>query len=151
MTVWRRDGFDIDTAPERLDVDAVHDFLANHSDWAKGVGRDVVARALAGSLAFGLYEGSRQIGLARVVTDRATFAYLVDVYVLEAWRGRGLGRWLVSTVRAHPELQGLRRWMLATRDAGDYYRPFGFRDLAHPEWLMEIVDRDVFRRGQPKG
>jgi GNAT superfamily N-acetyltransferase len=151
MTVWRRDGFDIDTAPERLDVDAVHDFLANHSDWAAGIGRDVVARALAGSFAFGLYEGSRQIGLARVVTDRATFAYLIDVYVLEAWRGRGLGRWLVSTVRAHPELQGLRRWMLATRDAGDYYRPFGFRDLAHPEWLMEIVDRDVFHRVQPKG
>jgi len=82
MTVWRRDGFDIDTAPERLDVDAVHDFLANHSNWAKGIGRDVVARALAGSFAFGLYEGPRQIGLARVVTDRATFAYLVDVYVL---------------------------------------------------------------------
>jgi GNAT superfamily N-acetyltransferase len=150
MTVWQRDGFDIDTAPERLDVDAVHDFLANHSYWAKGIGRDMVARALAGSLAFGLYEGPRQIGLARVVTDRATFAYLVDVYVLEAWRGRGLGRWLVSTVRAHPELQDLRRWMLATRDARDYYRPFGFRDLAHPEWLMEIVDREAYRRGRAK-
>ena len=146
MTVWQRDGFDIDTAPERLDVDAVHDFLSNHSDWAAGIGRDVVARALAGSFAFGLYEGARQIGLARVVTDRATFAYLVDVYVLPPYRGRGLGRWLVSTIRAHPELQRLRRWMLATHDARDYYRPFGFSDLAHPDWLMEIVDRDAYRR-----
>jgi len=150
MTVWRRDGFDIDTAPERLDVDAVHDFLANHSNWAKGIGRDVVARALAGSFAFGLYEGPRQIGLARVVTDRATFAYLVDVYVLEACRGRGLGRWLVSTILAHPELQGLRRWMLATRDARDYYRPLGFSDLAHPDWLMEMVGREVYRQAWAK-
>ena len=151
MTVWRRDGFDIDTAPERLDVDAVHDFLANHSNWAKGIGRDVVARALAGSFAFGLYEGPRQIGLARVVTDRATFAYLVDVYVLEAYRGCGLGRWLVSTILAHLELQGLRRWMLATSDARDYYRRFGFGDLAHPGGLMEMVDREAYRRGRAKG
>jgi GNAT superfamily N-acetyltransferase len=148
MTVWQRDGFDIDTAHERLDVDAVHDFLTNHSNWAAGIGRDVVARALAGSFVFGLYEGDRQIGGARVVTDRATFAYLVDVYVLDAYRGRGLGRWLVTTILAHPDLQGLRRWMLATRDARDYYRPFGFRDLAHPDWLMEIVDLDIYRRGR---
>src|SRR6266404_693063 len=151
MTVWRRDGFDIDTAPERLDVGAVHDFLTNHSYWAAGISRDVVARALAGSFAFGLYDGPRQIGLARVVTDRATFAYLVDVYVLEAYRGRGLGRWLVSTILAHPELQGFRRWMLTTRDARDYYRPFGFRDLAHPDWLMEMVDREAYRRAPANG
>ena len=149
MTAWRRDGFEIDTALERLDLVAVHDFLAHHSDWAAGIPRDVVARALAGSLNFGLYDGGRQIGLARVISDRATFAYLLDVFVLEAWRGRGLGRWLIATVRSHPDLQGLRRWMLTTRDAGDYYRPFGFRELAHPEWLMEIVDREAYRRRAP--
>jgi GNAT superfamily N-acetyltransferase len=151
MTVWQRDGFDIDTAPERLDVDAIHDFLANHSDWAKGIGRDRVIRALAGSLAFGLYEGARQIGLARVITDRAVIAYLLDVYVLEPYRGRGLGHWLVSTVLAHPELQGMRRWILTTRNAGDYYRPFGFRNLDNPDWVMEIVDREAYSRDQPKG
>jgi GNAT superfamily N-acetyltransferase len=150
MTVWRRDGFDIDTAPGRLDVDAVHDFLANHSDWAKGIRRDRVARALAGSLAFGLYEGTRQIGLARVITDRATVAYLIDVYILEPYRGRGLGHWLVSTVLAHPELQGLQRWILTTRNAQNYYRPFGFRNLDNPDWVMEIVDREAYRRGQPQ-
>ena len=151
MTLWQRDGIDIDTAPERLDVDAVHDFLAHGSNWAVGIGRDVVARALAGSLTFGLYEGRQQIGLARVITDRATFAYLLDVYVLEPYRGRGLGRWLISTDRAHPDLQGLRRWMLTSRDARDYYRPFGFVDLAHPERLMEIVDLDVYKRGRAPG
>src|SRR5204862_202735 len=83
--------------------------------------------------------GRRLAARPGVVTDRATFAYLVDVYVLEAYRGCGLGRWLVSTILAHPELQGLRRWMLATRDARDYYRPLGFSDLAHPDWLMEMV------------
>ena len=151
MTVWHRDGIDIDTAPERLDVDAIHDFLAHRSNWAIGIQRELLVRAIAGSLNFGLYEGPAQIGFARVITDRATFAYLRDVYVLEPCRGRGLGRWLVSTVLAHPDLQGLRRWMLTTRDARDYYRPFGFQDLAHPDWLMEITDFDSYQRGRAAG
>jgi GNAT superfamily N-acetyltransferase len=127
-----------------VDVDAVHAFLAT-SYWAEGIPRDLVARAVAGSLPFSLLHGDRQVGFARVVTDRATYAYLADVYVLAAHRGRGLGRWLVATVLAHPDLQGLRRFMLATRDAHALYAAFGFRPLAAPDRHMEIARPGLYR------
>ncbi|HYX25053.1 MAG TPA: GNAT family N-acetyltransferase, partial [Thermoanaerobaculia bacterium] len=127
-----RDGFTVSTDPARLDVDAVHAFLAT-AYWCAGIPRATVARALANSLCFSLYAGPRQIGLARVISDFATFAYLCDVYVLPELRGRGLGSWLMECVMAHPGLQGLRRFTLVTRDAHELYRAFGFTEVKSPE------------------
>jgi GNAT superfamily N-acetyltransferase len=128
---WSRDGFTITTDPARIDRAAAHAFLME-SYWAEDIPRGVVDRSIDGSLAFALLDGDRQIGFARVITDRATFAYLADVYVLDAYRGRGLGAWLVETVMAHPELEGLRRWMLVTRDAHSLYERVGFTALGKP-------------------
>jgi GNAT superfamily N-acetyltransferase len=141
-----KDGFIISTDERRLDRGAVHEFLRS-SYWAEGIPRDVLDRSIDNAVCFGLYEGTRQIGFARVITDRSTFAYLSDVYVLEEYRGRGLATWLMEAVLEHPDLQGLRRWMLATRDAHGLYRKVGFSDLAHPERLMEMVFSD---RYEPK-
>lgn len=142
----RRGGFIISTDPARLDVDAVHAYLAR-SYWSPGIPRDLVARALAHSLCFGLYEGDAQVGLARVITDRATYAYLCDVYVLETHQGHGLGTWLMEVVLAHPDLRGLRRFVLVTRDAHGLYRKFGFAPPANPGGYMEIKATDPYRRG----
>lgn len=144
-TEWRRGDLTISTDGRRLDRAAVHEFLRG-SYWAGNIPRDVVDRAIEGSLCFGVYEGSRQVGFARVVSDRATFAYLADVFVLESHRGRGLAAWLMETIRSHPALQGLRRWMLVTKDAHRLYRRCGFEPLAHPERIMEIVDTDIYSR-----
>jgi GNAT superfamily N-acetyltransferase len=143
-----RDGFTVTTDPARLDVAAIHDFLCNKSYWAPGVPLEVVQKALANSLCFGLYAGAEQIGLARVITDRATYLYLCDVYVLESRRGNGLGRWLVECVLAHPDLQGLRRMSLVTADAHGLYAQFGFVALATPERYMEKRDPDIYRRSK---
>jgi len=140
-----RDGFTVSTDPALLDVDAVHAFLTT-SYWAEGIPRETVERALRNSLCFGLYEGCRQIGLARVITDGATFAYLCDVYVLPEMRGRGLGTWLMECVMAHPDLQGLRRFSLVTRDAHELYRPFGFMEIKSPERHMEIVRPGLYKK-----
>src|SRR5262245_12808655 len=113
---WRRDGYVISTDPGRLDLELVHRFLTQ-SYWSPGIPFETVSRMIDHSLPFGLYDGARQIGFARAITDRATFAYLADVFVLEEFRGRKLGEWLVEVVVSHPELQGLRRWVLLTRDA----------------------------------
>ena len=128
-----------------MDLDAIHAYLSR-SYWAEGVPREIVERSLLGSLAFGLFHGGRQVGLARVVTDRATFAYLCDVYVLEEHHGRGLGRWLIESVMAHPDLQGLRRFSLVTRDAHALYNTFGFSALASPDGHMEIVRPGLYLR-----
>ena len=138
MMQARRGEYTIDTDPGRVDVAAVHAFLVR-SYWAEGVPRDTVARSIAHSLCFGLYRGDEQVGFARVVTDRATIAYLADVYVLEEHRGRGLAVWLMEVVMAHPDLQDMRVWRLATKDAHGLYEKSGFRPVAHPERLMEIV------------
>ena len=143
MTEWRRDGFTISTDRSRLDPEAIHEFLTD-SYWAKGIPREVVDRSIEGSLCFGVFEGERQVGFARVITDSATFAYLADVFVLESHRGRGLAAWLMECILAHPDLQGLRRWMLLTRDAHPLYRKSGFRDLAHPERVMEMTFPGIY-------
>ena len=131
--------------PARIDVAYVHAFLVK-SYWSPGIPRCVVARAIAGSLSFGLYDGTGgQVGFARVITDRATYAYVADVFVDEAQRGKGLGKLLMRAIMSHPDLQGLRRWSLATWDAHGLYRQFGFRELAHPERFMEIADADVYQ------
>jgi GNAT superfamily N-acetyltransferase len=141
----RRGAFTVSTDPARLDLDVVHGYLAR-SYWAEGVPREVVARSIEGALCFGLYDGPAQAGFARVITDGATYAYLADVFVLEPFRGQGLGVWMMECVMAHPALQGLRRWSLVTRDAHELYRRFGFTALAAPERYMEMVDPDVYRR-----
>lgn len=140
-------GFTVSTAPARLDLDAIHAFLAG-SYWAEGIPRELLGRALRNSLCFGLYEGARQIGLARVITDGATFAYLCDVYVLPECRGRRLGTWLMECVMEHPDLQGLRRFSLVTRDAHELYRPFGFIEVKSPERHMEIVRPGLYKQGK---
>jgi GNAT superfamily N-acetyltransferase len=145
-TEWRRGEHVISTDPSRLDRALIHDFLSRSSYWAAGIPRAVVERALEHSLCFGLYAPAGQIGLARVVTDRATVAYLADVFVLDAYRGRGLSKWLMEIVVAHPALQGLRRFLLNTRDAHGLYERFGFTAPACPEWSMERFDPDVYRR-----
>jgi GNAT superfamily N-acetyltransferase len=127
---------EISTDSARLDVGAIHAFLST-SYWAAGRGREVVAKSLANSLCLGAYDGARQIGLARVVTDRVTFAYLCDVYVLESYRGRGIGKRLMEAVVAHPDLQGLRRFHLVTRDAHGLYEKFGFAPLREQHKHME--------------
>jgi GNAT superfamily N-acetyltransferase len=142
---WQRDGFTISTDPARLDRDVIHGFLGS-CYWAKGIPRDVVERSLAHSLNFGVYHGAEQVGFARVITDRATIAYLGDVFVLDAWRGRGLSVWLVKTIVAHPELQGLRRWILLTRDAHRLYEKAGFTPIAVPDRWMELWNRDPYAR-----
>lgn len=128
----------VSTDRSRLDVDAIHQFLSEESYWAGGIPRDTVVRSLEHSLCFGLYDRDRQIGLARVITDRATYAYLCDVYVEAAYRARKIGGWLMECVLAHPELQGLRRFALSTRDAQSFYRRFGFEPVAVPERHMQI-------------
>ena len=122
----QRPPYTISTDPSRLDLDVIHDFLANEAYWSLGVAREVVVRALKHALCFGVYQGEAQVGLARVITDYATFAHIADVFILKAHRGRGLGKWLVETMLAHPALQGLRKWTLDTRDAHGLYAQFGF-------------------------
>jgi GNAT superfamily N-acetyltransferase len=141
---WKRDAFVISTDPARLDRDVIQAFLAA-SYWAPGIPRAVVDRSIDHSLPFGIFEGDRQVGFARVITDYATFAYICDVFVLESHRGRGLALWLTQVIRSHPELQGLRRWLLATRDAHALYGKAGFREPEDPKRYMEITNRNVYR------
>jgi nitroimidazol reductase NimA-like FMN-containing flavoprotein (pyridoxamine 5'-phosphate oxidase superfamily)/GNAT superfamily N-acetyltransferase len=138
-------GVTISTDRALLDLDTIHGFLAG-SYWAAGVSRETVARSISNSLCFGAYEDGRQVGFARVISDYATYAYLADVYVAQSYRGRGVSKALMAAVVAHPSLQGLRRFMLGTRDAHDLYRRFGFRSVRDPETWMEIADPDIYRR-----
>jgi len=138
-----RDGYAISTDRQRLDIDLIHGVLAS-SYWSAGIPRAVVERGIANSLCFGLYRGAQQVGFARVITDRASFAYLADVFVVDAHRAHGLGQWLIETILRHEDLQGLRRFLLATRDAHELYRRFGFDRLSNPDRLMEIHDPDAY-------
>lgn len=133
-----RDNFTISTDPARLDIDAICDFLTR-SYWANGRPRERTERALKNSLVFGIYDGDTQVGVARVVTDYSIFAYLCDVFIHEDYRAHGLGKWLMQTIHAHPDLQGLRRWTLVTSDAHGLYRQFGWKPLAKPDSWMEIL------------
>jgi GNAT superfamily N-acetyltransferase len=134
----QQNGYRITTDPQQLDITAIHDFLSNQSYWARGRSLETVQRSIENSLCFGvLAPDGQQVGFARVVTDYATFAWLCDVYVLESERGKGLGKWLVQSVVAHPLLQGLRNFILSTRDAHELYRKYGgFEALADPgRWM----------------
>lgn len=131
-----RDQFTISTDPARFDINAIAEMLTR-AYWAKGRTPEIIARYLQHSLTFGLYDGERQIGLARIVSDYTTFAYLCDVFIHEDYRSRGLGKWLMETIHGHPDLQGLRRWALLTSDAHGLYQQFGWAPLANPENWME--------------
>lgn len=139
MIETRRADITVTTDRERLDVDTIHGFLSQ-AYWSQGIPRDVLVRAIDNSLCFGAFEGEQQIGFARVISDRATYAYVSDVFVLPSCRGRGVGKQLMAAIMAHPELQGLRRWTLFTRDAHGLYQQYGFGEGRHPERLMEVFN-----------
>ena len=140
---WRKDEYVVTCDPRRADLDIIAGFLGE-SYWSKGIPPALVRRSVERSLNFILLEGHEQVGFARVITDFATIGYLGDVFVLEPHRGKGLGKWLVECVMSHPELQGFRRWILATADAHELYRPFGFTQLARPEMFMEKSTPNVY-------
>ncbi len=139
----RRGHLCLSTDPGLLDLDVIHGFLTE-CYWAKGISREIVSRSIENSLCFGIYEGKAQIAFARVISDLATYAYIGDVFVLEAYRGRGLSKWLMQAITSHPALQGLRRWTLLTRDAHGLYAQFGFAPLPTPERYMELHNPRVY-------
>ena len=143
---WRRDEYVISTDRARLDVKLIHEFLSGSSYWAQGRPREAVERSIEHSLAFGVYRGERQVGFARVITDYATFAWIADVFVVEEFRGRGLAKWLCEVMINHPQLQGFRRWVLATKDAHELYRRMGFQELQRPDRWMERHDPATVER-----
>jgi len=143
----RREEFLVTTDPARLDLDFIHGYLTR-SYWSEGISREIVERGIANSLCFGVYEGDKQIGFARVITDYATFAYLADVFIIESHRGKGLSKFLMESIINDARLQGLRRWVLGTRDAHRLYSKYGFTPLAKPDRFMEVHNPDVYKHSQ---
>lgn len=141
---WEKDGFTITTDKSKMDIDVIHGYLSR-SYWAQGIPRVTVKKSMEGSLCFAVLNGSRQVGFARVITDKATFGYLADVFILEEYRGKGLSKWLMEKILGHPELQNFRRLLLSTRDAHGLYRQFGFKDLVSPENWMQVHNPEVYK------
>jgi N-acetylglutamate synthase-like GNAT family acetyltransferase len=139
QTQYFLDDYEISNDPHRLDVDVIHHFLAKESYWSPGIARTIVERAIENSLCFGVYHRAEQVGFARVVTDKSTFALLADLFILEAQRGKGLSKWLMRCIVGHEDLQGLRRLLLLTSDAHGLYRQFGFKELGNPSRFMEVL------------
>lgn len=137
--------YSISTDKSRLDINLIHNFLTN-SYWAEGIPLDVVQRSIENALCFGVFYGDQQVGFARVISDFATYAYIGDVFILEAHRGKGRSKWLMRAIMEHPQLQNLRRWSLVTRDAHGLYAQFGFTALANPERYMELRKPDVYKK-----
>ena len=142
---WTRDNFSVTCDPAKLDRTVIAQFLSS-SYWASGIPPDTVAKSVANSLCFGLFDQVRQIGFARVISDYATVAYLGDVFVLPEYRDLALDKWLIDCIVSHQDLQGLRRWILATRDAQQLYATFGFTPLKRPEIFTEVHDPNVYRK-----
>ena len=142
---WTKDDFTITTEKEKIDVNYVHDFLT-HSYWAEAIPIETVRRSIEGSICFSVFYLERQVGFARVITDEATFAYLADVFIDEKFRGKGLSKWLMDCLVNLPSLQGLRRFILATRDAHGLYRQFGFLPLNNVDRWMHIHHPDVYKK-----
>ena len=140
-----RENLTITTDQSLFDFDKIYNFISGKSYWAEGIPMEILKRSVENSLSFGLFCDKEQIGFARVVTDYATFGYLADVFIDEKFRGRGLSLWLMETIFAHADLKGLRRWLLATRDAHGLYEKFGFKGLSKPERMMEIVNADIYK------
>ena len=141
---FTKDRFNISTEKEKMDIDLIHSFLTR-SYWAEGISKEIVSRSIDGALCFGVFENDKQVGFARMITDRATFAYLADVFILEEYRGLGLSKWLMEVIMSHPDLQGLRRLMLATRDAHELYKKFGFTPLNNVDRWMHIHHPDIYK------
>ncbi len=146
VTTTYRNEFCISTDKAKLDVDLVHQFLSTKAYWCLNIPKDTVETAIQNSLCFGVYANEKQIGFARVISDYSTIAYLGDVFILEAYRGNGLSKWLVETIMSDPNLQGLRRWILLTADAHDLYRKFGWADISDPAKWMEVHDKNVYQK-----
>lgn len=144
MSDWQNGEFTISTDKDRLQIEVIQKFLADESYWAKTRTPEQTETAIKNSFCFGIYKGEIQIGFARVVSDFATFAYLGDVFVLKEFRGQNLGKWLMETIIDHPDLKGLRRWVLATRDAHMFYEKYGFHELKFPERWMEKPAPDAY-------
>ena len=144
MTIAKNQ-FTITTEKEKFDVEFIHSFLTR-SYWAEGISKEVITRSIEGALCFGLFENDKQIGFARMITDKATFAYLADVFIIEEYRGRGLSKWLMEVIMHHPSLQGLRRMMLATKDAHGLYQKFGFTALNNVDRWMQINDPNIYKQ-----
>ncbi len=141
-----KEQFLISTDPTKLDVESIHAFLSRSFWDSEGIPREIVERSIRGSVCFGVYDGRQQIGFARVVTDGATFAYLCDDYILESHRGKGLGKWLMECILSHPDLQGIHRWVVVTRDAR-LYQKVGFMPLKEPATYLEIVSLEGYKKG----
>jgi GNAT superfamily N-acetyltransferase len=140
---WHRGEHTVSTNKDRLNVDLIHHFISSQSYWGQGRKIETVQLALENSLNFGLYKNNQQIGFARVVTDYCTFAWLADVFVIDEYRGQGLSKWLMEVIMSHPQLSGMRRWVLATRDAHGLYKQFGFVEMLQPERWMERFDENA--------
>jgi GNAT superfamily N-acetyltransferase len=140
-----KDRFFISTEKEKFDIDLIHSFLTR-SYWAEGISKEIIRRSIEGALCFGIFENDKQIGFARMITDKATFAYLADVFIIEEYRGIGLSKWLMEVIMAHPDLQGLRRMLLATRDAHELYKKFGFTPLTYVDRWMHIHKPGIYKK-----
>lgn len=140
---WRRDGFVLSTDRARIDVDRVQRFLAEESYWAQGISRELISRSIEGAISVGIYRETEQVGFARIVTDCARLAYLMDVFIDRNYRGQGLGAWLATAVRTHPDLVTVSRWLLATKDAHAVYERAGWSAVRHPDWMMEVLHQPV--------
>ena len=141
---FRQKEFLISTARERLDVGMIHEFLTA-SAWARGISRETVERALQTSFCFGVFEGDGQVGFARVITDFATFAYVCDFFIVESHRGRGLAKWLISSILECPEIHGLQRTCIVTAEAHGLYRQMGFMGVQRPDAYLELVNKDAYK------
>jgi GNAT superfamily N-acetyltransferase len=145
---FRKDNYIISTDRSKIDTRLVHDYLCHHSYWAKGIAEDIVKRSIENSLCWGIYLENKQVGFARVISDLATYAYLADVFIVPEEQGKGLAKWLIQVILDHPQLQGLRRFVLATKDAHGLYAQFGFTTYANPDRLMCRHDPDVYKSPQ---
>src|SRR5579864_3278402 len=137
--------FWITTDKSKLDLEFIHDFLANDAYWCKNIPYERVKRSVENSLSFGVFHNDKQIGYAKIISDYSTIAYLGDVFIIESYRGQGLGKWLMKVIMGHPDLQGLRRWILGTRDAHELYAQFGWTPISKPERMMEFYNADVYK------
>ena len=139
---WKKDDYLVSTHKTKLNIKFIHEFLTN-SYWSPGISETIVKKSIENCITFGLYKNDEQIGFAKMITDKATFAYLADVFVIEKYQGKELGKWLMECILSHPDLQGLRRIMLGTRDAHKLYEKFGFKALTLPERFMEVVNPKI--------
>jgi GNAT superfamily N-acetyltransferase len=146
MTVYK-DSFSISTDKSKLDISVIHSFLSR-SYWSENIPVETVQKSIEGSMCFGVYDNNRQVGFARMVTDNATFAYLADVFIIEEYRGQGLSKWMMEFILSHPELQGLRRVLLATRDAHSLYKQFGFTPINNPDSFMHIHNPGIYKKAE---